>query len=335
MKYLNKLVIVALTILIPFFMNIRGVRAEDTSGILKCTYQTTYGNIVIKVGKSSSAISYEKDSTKIDKIKKDAASAADFQDLKNNKWYCPNLRYSTTSSGRKVNITTIGKSDNPNMSLINSSGEGPISANVENADISCEYKDGSKLIINSKSRSVEIVNPDCRKVELGFDYSKYENLSKDKKDSRGCPSDLYNDITRSQDRKTNDRCYFTLTKISGSQKVELGNYEILDEEVFEKTEFTGGCGFIGPNTLEILEWIIKLVRIGAPILVIILGIVDFVSAIFSDEDDALNKAGSRFIKRLMAGVILLFVPYILKILIDLSGIAEDYSIDNMFCIFFN
>ncbi len=98
----------------------------------------------------------------------------------------------------------------------------------------------------------------------------------------------------------------------------------------------GSCGFIGPQTLEIIEWIIKIIRIVIPILVIFLGIVDFASAMFSGEDKSLKQSGTRFVTRLIAAIILIFLPYLLSFLINISGIAGDYNItpDNMFCAFF-
>ncbi len=97
----------------------------------------------------------------------------------------------------------------------------------------------------------------------------------------------------------------------------------------------GGCGFIGPNTLEIIEWIMKIIRVIVPVLVIVLGMTDFASVLFNGDDKNFKDAGTKFIKRLAAGIILIFVPYILALLINISGITGDYEIDpdNIFCVF--
>ena len=122
--------------------------------------------------------------------------------------------------------------------------------------------------------------------------------------------------------------------------IKTGTAESPDETSPQKPDVsktpTNGCGFIGPKTLEIIEWIVKVIRIVVPVLVLILGILDFVRAMFSGEDKTFKECGGRFIKRLIAAIILIFLPYILSFLINISGITDDYDInpDNMFCAFF-
>lgn len=120
-------------------------------------------------------------------------------------------------------------------------------------------------------------------------------------------------------------------------KTNIVGDNVLDNEQQndDLSNTTGGCGFIGPNTLEIIEWIIRLIRIVVPLLIVVLGIVDFATVVLSGEDKTLKTAGTKFLKRLAAGIILIFIPYILSLLINLSGITGDYNIDpdNLFCLF--
>ena len=67
--------------------------------------------------------------------------------------------------------------------------------------------------------------------------------------------------------------------------------------------------------LNILKW----VRYGVPILVIILGGIDFVKAIASDSDDELKKAGGRFVKRLIAAALIFLVPFLLEFILNVFG----------------
>ena len=48
-----------------------------------------------------------------------------------------------------------------------------------------------------------------------------------------------------------------------------------------------------------------------------MGGVEYASAILKDDKDALNKANSRFIKRLIIAVALFFVPLVLQWLLNI------------------
>lgn len=95
-----------------------------------------------------------------------------------------------------------------------------------------------------------------------------------------------------------------------------------------------GCDILGgtnSETVQILSTIVKLIRLGVPILIIVLGITDFMKIVFSGEDKIFKESFNRFIKRLGIGVIIIFVPYILQFLVKLSGVESQYGIDNFFC----
>jgi hypothetical protein len=95
-----------------------------------------------------------------------------------------------------------------------------------------------------------------------------------------------------------------------------------------------GCGVLGGtdgNTAKLLAWGIKLIRLGIPILIIILGVTDFLRILFSGEDKVYKEAFARFAKRVAIGVSVIFIPYILYFLIRISGVDMQYSIDNLYC----
>lgn len=97
---------------------------------------------------------------------------------------------------------------------------------------------------------------------------------------------------------------------------------------------TSGCDILGgmdSKTVQLLSQVVKIVRLGIPILIIILGITDFMKILFSGEEKVFKEAFSRFLKRVLIGVIIIFTPYILQLLVSLSGIETQYGIDNFFC----
>ena len=71
-----------------------------------------------------------------------------------------------------------------------------------------------------------------------------------------------------------------------------------------------------PKTIHIVY---LLIQIAVPILLVILGSIDFVKAMTSQKDDEIKKGQQIFIKRLIAGVLVFFVLSFVKILISLVG----------------
>lgn len=85
-------------------------------------------------------------------------------------------------------------------------------------------------------------------------------------------------------------------------------------------------GILGDDLLDLINKVFRWIQIIAPIFVIIMGSIDFAGAILQDDKDALKKASSKFIKRLIVAVALFFIPIILSFLLnifnDLTGAAS-------------
>lgn len=82
-----------------------------------------------------------------------------------------------------------------------------------------------------------------------------------------------------------------------------------------------GC-IIDKGTQSIIDWIMNLVRIGGVILLVVLGMLDFVKAAASGEQEEMKKSKSKFVKRLIACVVLFFVPIIVDILVGLVNLGS-------------
>ena len=95
-----------------------------------------------------------------------------------------------------------------------------------------------------------------------------------------------------------------------------------------------GCDVLGPKTSELLKWGLNLLRIGGPLLVIALGVTDFLKILLSGEDKEYKECGKKFIKRLLALVVLQLLPYILFFVIDISGVTTQYGIERgeIYCV---
>lgn len=78
---------------------------------------------------------------------------------------------------------------------------------------------------------------------------------------------------------------------------------------------------LSDKVLDVIEIIFLLIRILAPILLIVLTMLDYTSAIAAGED-ALSKSNSKFIKRLIATVLVFLAPTLINFLMDITGISD-------------
>ena len=77
----------------------------------------------------------------------------------------------------------------------------------------------------------------------------------------------------------------------------------------------------GKKLFSFLGQIFSYIMIAVPVILIIIGSIDFVKAVISQKDDEMKKAQNMFIKRLIVGVIIFFVPPIVNFVIGLTGIS--------------
>jgi hypothetical protein len=68
-----------------------------------------------------------------------------------------------------------------------------------------------------------------------------------------------------------------------------------------------------------LKDILMYPKIIVPILVILLGTLDFAKAVISSKEDEMKKAQTTFIKRLLLGIVIFFVPTIIDIIMYLAN----------------
>ena len=107
----------------------------------------------------------------------------------------------------------------------------------------------------------------------------------------------------------------------------LGSFMLIIEPVF-----AADCnGLLTRDAADFIAEIIGWVRIIVPALLIILGGVDFGSAVLSEDKDALKKAGIKFAKRCVCGVAVFFVPLVVEVLINITGI-EGTLVDDPMCV---
>ena len=73
---------------------------------------------------------------------------------------------------------------------------------------------------------------------------------------------------------------------------------------------------------ELVQEAFTFIKILTPILVGVLSLIDYIKAITSSNDDEIKKATQRTIKRLVIGVLLFFLPFLLDLLFDIFGLTD-------------
>ena len=140
-------------------------------------------------------------------------------------------------------------------------------------------------------------------------------------------------------------CTVSREKIPFSEEVEvqdvpdgsdLGGDDVLEEQENSKGQLDFGdklndedCQAVLGSTLEIINTVFNWIKIIAPILLIVFGSLDFGSAVLQDNQDALKKATSKFIKRAIAAVAIFFLPFIINLLLSLPGVNS--GLENALC----
>lgn len=76
---------------------------------------------------------------------------------------------------------------------------------------------------------------------------------------------------------------------------------------------------LGDDVIEIIDDVMKIIRIAVPILLIVFGMTDFLRATFSDSEENIKKDRDRFIKRIIAAIIVFIVPIFVDLVLHLAN----------------
>lgn len=86
-------------------------------------------------------------------------------------------------------------------------------------------------------------------------------------------------------------------------------------------------GMIGEKLLNEISTILTWIRISVPIILIILGSVDFAKAVLSDDQQELKKSTGRFVKRCIIAVAIFFIPSLIMYILSFIDKVADVSCD--------
>ncbi len=166
-----------------------------------------------------------------------------------------------------------------------------------NSYISTLSSDVSSLLSRAESKAIECIE-------------KAENMTQDEKD----------DAVDKIEQNTEDSRDSVLSSLE-SFKDKISSITFGDQA-------TISCeGLLGDRLLNKIDEIFGYVKIAAPIILILLGSIDFGQVVLTegtDNKDALKKATSRFVKRAIVCVAIFFVPTILSYILHfIDGVGVD------------
>jgi ABC-type spermidine/putrescine transport system permease subunit II len=70
-----------------------------------------------------------------------------------------------------------------------------------------------------------------------------------------------------------------------------------------------------------MKEILMIPKIAVPVIIIGLGMLDFSKAVLASKEDEMRKAQSTFIKRVLIGVTVFFVPTIINVLMYIMDVV--------------
>ena len=84
------------------------------------------------------------------------------------------------------------------------------------------------------------------------------------------------------------------------------------------------------KVLRVVGYIIYVAKIVIPLLLIVMGSIDFGKAVIASDDKAMKDAGGTLLRRFIAAVIIFLLPTILNLLLGLVDNIESFDPDGNF-----
>ena len=84
------------------------------------------------------------------------------------------------------------------------------------------------------------------------------------------------------------------------------------------------------NAVRIIGYVVAIIKWVAPLIIIVLGMVDFGKAAISDDEKALSKATGALLRRIIAGVVIFFIPTLIIAVLNFVEITGGLENSNNF-----
>ncbi len=104
----------------------------------------------------------------------------------------------------------------------------------------------------------------------------------------------------------------------------VGIFLFMPHAMAEYLDYNNLCSDEGVrSTMRILGYVVMIIRWIAPLIIIIMGMIDFGKAVISSDDNAINKASKTLIRRIVAGIAIFFIPTIVLTILNITVSGVD------------
>lgn len=80
---------------------------------------------------------------------------------------------------------------------------------------------------------------------------------------------------------------------------------------------------------ELVHLIISIIKVGVPVLLIILGMLDMAKGVMAQKEDEIKKSQGLFVKRLIAGVLVFLVFVVVELVFSLLANTTEEDNENI------
>lgn len=173
----------------------------------------------------------------------------------------------------------------------------------------CQYENGSnKLELYFNDKEVAMLSElDSVKYCMPIDAVL-------QKSNGNCPSFIYynskTDSFHIQEQTQNGKA---------NKSLMLTEYDDNSEEIKSKIEVKSCEDLFGDEIIKDINKVMKIIRIAVPILLMVFGILDFMKATFAGQENEMKKTRDKFIKRVIAAVIVFLIPLFVNLILTLAN----------------
>lgn len=140
-----------------------------------------------------------------------------------------------------------------------------------------------------------------------------------------CPMTLYQHVD-SVNYSGQSYVSYYLESATNRIPLALEDYDYVDDDSDEPQDVViENCSdLFSENFIEEINSYLLIVKILVPIILLVTGVLDFAKAIFSSSEDEMKKAQSKFIKRIIAAVVVFLVPTFVNLLLEIANGVWSY-----------
>lgn len=178
---------------------------------------------------------------------------------------------------------------------------------------------------------------------IGPSIASFDNIISEEGISEGDSKGDYRIYKFSTEENVNAGLSTNITpfSIASTEQEEIAKREADSSTIVVDSSNDNPCStLIGDNTIGIIQELYKYLKILVPMIIILMGTLDFIKVVTIGKEEDMKKAQSNFIKRIVVGIVFFIVPVLVSVILKISGITEAYDFgskdsDAIFCIFIN